>query len=183
MIAATELMAESGYRGVGVRQIASRAKVSQVAFYQCFPDKDSCVFAAYDRFIEVLLTRIRQNLPTTTTDWGREVVTSVVAAYLGALDADPVVAQAFQVEMDTLGRPARVRRRTALVGIAQVLKSERERLWPEHPRPPLTAYIGAVYAVRQLASDVLDDPEGGYTSALAAEAGLWIEAMFSATPD
>ncbi|MFC9788424.1 TetR/AcrR family transcriptional regulator [Rhodococcus sp. NPDC127528] len=183
MIAATELMAESGYRGVGVRQIAARAKVSQVAFYQCFPDKDSCVFAAYDRFIEVLIVRIREILPTTPTDWDRQVITSVVAGYLGALDADPVVAQAFQVEMDALGRPARARRRTALVGMAQVLKSERERLWPEIPRPPLSAYVGAVYAVRQLASDVLDDPEGGSTSDLAAEAGLWIEAMFSASPD
>lgn len=63
MIATTELMADSGYQGVGVRQIAKRARISPAAFYECFPDKDACVFAAYGRFIEVLLTRIRGIFP------------------------------------------------------------------------------------------------------------------------
>ncbi len=180
MIALTELMAESGYRGVGVRQIAARAKVSPAAFYECFPDKDACVFAAYDRFIEVLVARIREILPTVAMDFGH-AVESVVSGYLSALDADPVVARAFQVEMDALGKDARVRRRTALVSIATVVKAERERLWPGNLSVPLSAYVGVVYAIRQLASDVLDDPDGGSVSAFGTDAASWIKAALLVT--
>lgn len=178
MIATTELMAESGYQGVAVRRIAKRAKVSPAAFYECFPDKDACVFAAYGRFIEVLLNRIRDVLPTASFAWDHRTIAVVVDGYLSALNADPVVARAFQVEMDTVGRRARVQRRAALVGMAQALKSERERS-PGNPRAPLSAYVGAVYAIRQLASDALDEPEEGSVTDLSAEAGVWIAAMLS----
>ncbi|ALU73606.1 transcriptional regulator (plasmid) [Rhodococcus erythropolis R138] len=179
MIATTELMAESGYQGVGVRQIAKRAKISPAAFYECFPDKDACVFAAYGRFIEVLLTRIREILPVGTFAWDRNAISDIVEGYLSALNADPVVARAFQVEMDALGRRARKQRRAALVGMSEVLKAERERA-PGNPRVPLSAYVGAVYAIRQLASDALDEPGSGSIESLSVEAGVWVEAMLSA---
>jgi AcrR family transcriptional regulator len=37
---------------------ATGARVSLAAFYDCFENKDACVFAGYDRFIEVLLRRM-----------------------------------------------------------------------------------------------------------------------------
>ena len=58
LIAATELLAAHGYRGFGAGEIAGRAGVSLAAFYDCFENKDACVFAGYDRFIEVLLERM-----------------------------------------------------------------------------------------------------------------------------
>ena len=45
-------------RGFGAGEIAGRAGVSLAAFYDCFEDKEAWVFAGYDRFIEVLLTRM-----------------------------------------------------------------------------------------------------------------------------
>lgn len=63
MIAATELMAAGGYRGVGVREVCARASVSAAAFYACFPDKEACIYAAYERFIGVLTDRLTATRP------------------------------------------------------------------------------------------------------------------------
>ena len=62
MAAFTELLADSGYAGVRVGDIANRAGVSNEAFYEVFSDKEDCAFAAYDRFIDVLVRRMRDGL-------------------------------------------------------------------------------------------------------------------------
>jgi AcrR family transcriptional regulator len=55
LVAVTELLAARGYRGFGIGDVATRAGVSLGTFYECFDGMDACVFAGYDRFIEVLL--------------------------------------------------------------------------------------------------------------------------------
>ncbi|WP_148046133.1 TetR/AcrR family transcriptional regulator [Nocardioides marmoriginsengisoli] len=178
LIAVTELVAQHGYRGVGVRDIVGRAKVSLATFYDCFTDKDACYFAAYDRFVVVLLGRLEPALEQ-GTEW-EERVRQVVRSYLAALDADPVVARAFEVEMDALGRPARERRRRANQGMGRLVKAMREETWPDHPTLVESAYVGVVCAVQQLASDALD---GGYVGCLAdmtEEISGWVVATLGA---
>jgi AcrR family transcriptional regulator len=178
LISVTELMAAEGYRTIGVREIAARARVSRAAFYECFPDKDACVFAAYDRFIEVLLTQVAVPL-TDPTDWD-STVSGVLTAYVDTLASDPVVARAFQVEMDALGRRARDVRREALTSMAALLKQRRDEIWPEQSDIPLDAYTGAIYAIRQLASDALDaDDDAHLLDDLAARAEPWIARLLS----
>jgi len=156
MIAATELLAADGYRSLGVRDVSTRAHVSQPAFYECFVDKDACVFAAYDRFMTVLTRRLLTAVAEPAA-WDR-VVAHVVLAYARALCDDTVVARAFLLELEGLGRPARERRRSAIHGLAMILRDERVRHWPDARDVPLSAYAAAVYAMRQLTADQLDEP-------------------------
>jgi AcrR family transcriptional regulator len=173
MIAMTELVADRGYSGVGIRDVSARAGVSSGAFYECFEDKDACIFAAYDRFISVVLGRLSVAVDP-ERDWHGWVL-RVVEGYLGALVLDPVVGRAFQVEMDALGSLARARRREALHGLAAFIRSARERLWSDADAPlPQTAYIGVVYAVRQIASDALERESHPDLAALAPDLAAWI---------
>jgi hypothetical protein len=75
--------------------------------------KEACAFAAYERFIQVLLERIAERTAP-TTDWN-SFIAGLVEGYLATLSQDLVVARAFQVEMDAIGPEARNRRRTALL--------------------------------------------------------------------
>ncbi|GGN08341.1 AcrR family transcriptional regulator [Actinoplanes campanulatus] len=173
MIAATELLAAGGYRGFGVREICARAAVSRAAFYECFADKDACVHAAYDRFIAVFLARL-----TVAANRGEDwpgCVREFVAAYLGTLESDLVAARAFGVEMDALGRAARDRRRAALTHLAGFIRELRERRFPGTiGDTPLSAYVGAIYALRQIASDALDAEPVPGLSALVPELSTWL---------
>ena len=58
MIAVTELLAVMPLREIGIREIAREARLSTSAFYRCFADKDDCLFAAYDRFVTTMGTRL-----------------------------------------------------------------------------------------------------------------------------
>lgn len=155
MIAVAELLAHAGYPGLGVRDVTSRAKVSATTFYRCYDDLDDLLFAAYDRFIGVVMQRLLA-VPMSLTDW-HDHLGQIIGAYLEVLDADPVVGRAFQVEMDALGAPARARRRDALGGLAALLEHRHaEWLGRDHAPSPSRHYLAAVYAIRQLAADVLD---------------------------
>lgn len=177
MIAATELLAHGGYRSVSVGAVCTRASLSRAAFYDCFADKDACIFAAYDRFIDTLLQRLAA---AGTPDMGwHAYVAAVIEAYLGTLQLDLVVARAFQVELDALGRPARRRRRESLVGLARLLQ-ERHHAWlGRDPGFPFTDYLGGVYAVRQLAADALDQDAAPDLLALLPDLAGWVGRAFA----
>ena len=174
MASLTELLAADGYAAVKVGQVAERAGVSRAAFYECFADKKACAFAAYDRFIEVLLGRLAA---TERSDQWNVFMARLLESYLGTLQQDLVVARAFQVEMDAVGSDARRRRRESLVRFAEFLRTERERLADADPtlRPlPLSAYLGVVYAARQLACDALETQASPELPALVPELADWI---------
>jgi AcrR family transcriptional regulator len=177
MASLTELLAARGYPAVKVGDVAARAGVSRAAFYECFKDKEACAFAAYDRFIEVLLGRLAA---TEAPDRWHGYMQVLLDAYLGTLQQDLVVARAFQVEMDAVGREARERRRVALVRFAEFLRAQRERLAADEvglrPLPP-SAYLGVVYAARQIASDTLDSEQHPDLRALVPELADWMSEL------
>jgi AcrR family transcriptional regulator len=174
MASLAELMAAHGYRAVKVGEVAERAGVSRAAFYDCFADKEACAFAAYDRFIEALLGRLAA---TEHSDRWEVFIASLLESYLGTLQKDPVVARAFQLEMDALGSEARRRRRESLVRFAEFLRAERERTDAADARRrplPFSAYLGVVYAARQIACDALDADADPDLLALVPELAGWM---------
>ena len=175
LIAATELLAADGYRAFGPGEVARRAGVSLAAFYGCFENKAECVFGGYDRFIEVLLARLGAVAVEGRTQ--AEIVRDMLGAYLGSLQSDPVVARAYQVEIDALGAPARERRRDALNLFAAFLEEVTRRTLPSRSLPQ-TAFIGVVYAARQLASDALDTEADPDLEALGEDLQAWVADLF-----
>ena len=158
MAAFSELVAEHGLGAVTIGDLVGHTAVSRGAFYSCFDDLASCGDAAYDRFISVLLERLGEAMDP--TDHWHEFVASAVRAYLETLQSDPVVSRAMQIEMDAAGRPARIRRQNALGAIAHVIKARYLLLQEEDASfgpLPEDAYLGWVYAVRQLACDKLEN--------------------------
>jgi AcrR family transcriptional regulator len=183
MTALVELMAARGYHGFAVGEVATRASVSRGAFYDCFDSKDACAFAAYERFIGVLLERIAERTAP-STDWN-SFITGLVDGYLATLSQDVVVARAFQVEMDAIGPEARNRRRAALLLFADHIRAQHERLRASDPTlQPMSseAYLGAVYAARQVASDALDTESQPDLMALAGGLVPWLTQSFRTPP-
>jgi AcrR family transcriptional regulator len=177
LAATTELLAARGYRGFGIGDIASRAGVSLQAFYRCFESKDACVFAGYDRFITVLLQKM---VAVEVTPQDRPGYTAALLdAYLATLQEDLVVARAYQMEIDALGPSARARRRDSLTLFAKFIREEDARASDDgQPSQPWSAYIGVVYAARQLASDALDTSAKPDLTALGEDLRIWMTDLF-----
>jgi len=178
LVAVTELMAAYGYRGFKVEDVVRRAGVSLAAFYECFEGKDDCVFQGYDRFIEVLLERMVAVAPETSDQVA--LTAALIDAYVETLSADLVVARAYQLEIDTLGVAARTRRRESLTLFARHIQQRVAEFTEDEELPeeiPWVAYIGVVYAARQLVSDALEDDEPDLRT-LSLELQAWALDVF-----
>lgn len=188
MVAATELLADVGHGGMRTGEVAKHAGVSLQTFYAIFPDKESCIFAAYERFIEVLLRRVGEGLDTSGT-W-HDFLQAAVESYLGTLAADLVVARAFQVEMDALGAQARARRRQALRRFAAVMTAAQDQLAAIDDLldpPPFNRaediHLASIYAARQLASDALETEQRPDFEGLAQDmTACFVAALYGGPP-
>jgi AcrR family transcriptional regulator len=182
MVAMTELMAARGYRNVSIGDIVARAGVSRTAFYDCFASKEDCAFAAYDRFIDVLLSAIAERTAD-RPDWDSFIV-GLLDGYVSTLVRDLVVARAFQIEMDAVGPSARARRRKALKRFATFIRQQQQRLAGDDPslqQLPEETYLGAVYAARQVACDALDQDRIDDLLAVVPRMSAWMAASFRDT--
>jgi AcrR family transcriptional regulator len=158
MMAFTELLADRGYPGVRIVDIAKRAGVSNDAFYDIFTNKEACACAAHDAFVAALERESYGAEVTASSTWA-EFVQGSISGYLSTITRDPVVARAFHLEMDAIGATARQRRKNALVKFATLRMREQERLRKTDPllrKHPLSVHLGTVYGIRQLACDVLE---------------------------
>jgi len=178
MIAATELLAADGYGGVGVREITARARVSRAAFYAAFDDKNACVFAAYERFIEVLLSRLTAAVVPSATETA--TVNSFLMAYLSTLQLDLVAARAFHVEFESLGAAARKCRREGTIRLATLIRDAQAAI-SATPPAPLGDHIGGLYAVRDLVSDALDQSASPDLLGLLPVMSVWTARLLNLT--
>ena len=92
-----------------------------------------------------------------------------------------MVARAYQVEIDALGpagpRPP-ARRADPVRDLHPRSARPRGRGRSAAAELPWTAYIGVVYAARQLASDALDTAAAPDLGALGADLQVWIADLF-----
>ena len=149
----------------------------------CSSDLEACAFAAYNRFVEVLLRRFAEVRSGGVSL--EEFIKGLLYAYLGLMEDDPVCARAFLVEFDSMGREARDQRRHALREIAEFISVAQDELSADDVQPvlrrPLSAYLGVVYACRQIATDKLDQELEPELRTLVPELASWAAASLSVT--
>jgi AcrR family transcriptional regulator len=164
LIAFTELLADRGYGKLRIGDLTKRAAVSNKTFYELFETKEMCACAAYSRFVKVIVRMAREAGLETSVTW-RGYIQASVEGYLGALAADPVVARAFQLEIDLIGGQARELRRSvaARFAVERLQKQEVARKTdPQLRKRPFSSHLAAVLGMREIACDLLagsDDPD------------------------
>jgi AcrR family transcriptional regulator len=177
MAALAEVVAGRGYAASTIAEISRRAGVSPRTFYEHFRNKQDCLFAAYDAFVEVLLARMGAEV-TPDSDW-HDFITSALNGYLGALEGDPVAARAFLIEMEAAGPAARRRRRRAYEQFAELIKARHEvirRRDPSLAPLPDRVYLGLAHGVRELVCDALEAGSKPRLTELAPNVLFWITA-------
>jgi AcrR family transcriptional regulator len=157
LAAVAAVVGETGYPAATVAAIARQAGVSPNVFYEHFEDKEACYLAAYDVFARALLERVTGEITPDTSL--RDFVADALGAYLGTLEAEPLVARGFLLEMDGAGPRARERRHEAYAAFAALIAHRHAELIEGDPsQQPLPAlgYLGMVHGVRELACDALE---------------------------
>jgi AcrR family transcriptional regulator len=147
-------VSESGYLPVTVADIVRRARVSRVAFYAHFADKEDCFLAATAEGRELMIARVvsaTRGLPAEACD--EEVLQVACRAYLAFLAGEPAFTRVFYIHMPTAG-PRAVDRLDAAPGLfADLNKKWHQRArehHPEWPSVPSEAYLALAGATAEL---------------------------------
>jgi AcrR family transcriptional regulator len=162
MVAITELIAEDGYAAVRLAALVTRAGVSKATFYEHFSDKEQCLLAAYEHYLQTLIAAIvpaaEEELATMT-----DFVRSVVTRYIGLVMRDLTAARAFFIELESAGPEARSRLRAERQAFAALVARGHEHFRARDPSLvplPAIAYEAIVDAARDIVRDRLDaEPE------------------------
>jgi|SRR5271154_2297441 len=158
LTAFTELLADRGYAKLRVADVAGRAAVSNNTFYELFANKEDCACAAFDRFVEVVRRGAASAGVGESRTW-REFIQAAVGGYFDVLAADPVVARAFHVDMDTIGPVARKRQATALLRFAEHRMRAEKALRRDDPllkARPFSVHLGSIHVEHELAREALE---------------------------
>lgn len=117
-VATVRVVAERGYAGASVRQIAARAGISTKTFYELYPDKESAFLATYAA-VDILVQQMRAAAATAQS--ARAVVEAGLTTYLATLAANPAFTQSLVVEAVASTDRIRERRSRGLADFAAVL--------------------------------------------------------------
>ncbi len=105
LLAMAQLVGARGYGAASVAMVLARARVSRKTFYVYFRDKEHCFLTAYEALTGILIGELEM-APGSRA--GRSA--SQLERYLGALNADLLVARAFIIEVLSAGPRALVAR-------------------------------------------------------------------------
>ncbi len=160
--ATAALVSEHGVAGLTLAGVIERAKVSRRAFYERFPDRDSCLVAAFDLGVERLSERARPAYEGEQR-W-RDGIRAGLAEALRYMDDEPAMARLLVVHSLSGSAELLKRRADAQAKLWSIIDRGRaERTSRRSEPPPIVAegVVGAMLAVvhtRLLAQDA-DPPD------------------------
>jgi AcrR family transcriptional regulator len=177
MQAVAEIAGSDGYAAATVARLTARAGVSRATFYSLYADKEACLLAAYDHFVETLFERTAMRT-SAIEDWDG-FISAAIDAYLGTLDADPTSARAMVVEMGAAGSAARTRTRAAYRAFAGLLAARHTAMREADSSLgalPERAFLGIVLGIRDLVQEALETRPGEPVAELAPDIRTWLRA-------
>jgi AcrR family transcriptional regulator len=110
--ATVRLVAEKGFESVTVFDVTDRADVSRADFYELFESKDECLFAAYEKVLDVLVDYVARAYEG-DGPWPLKM-RRAMRACLEACSAEPEVARMTTLDVPAARPEAQRRYRNAL---------------------------------------------------------------------
>ena len=139
-------VAAKGYANTALGEVCTEAGVSTRAFYQHFPDKETCFLAAFELGVELM----QKTVAIAYSQPGRwpERIRRGLGTLLHILAAEPAFASLAVVEVLAAGPRALACRRALLASYLDFFAGAPRRAGqPEVPRVAIEAVIAGVYGV------------------------------------
>jgi AcrR family transcriptional regulator len=155
-------LARAGYKGMKLADVLTLSGVAEADFKAEFPDRDSCLFAAYEQLTDQLVRKTAQSCAA-GGDWPQRVRCGL-SALLDELAARPPMARVAVRAFPSIGPRARARYQGFVEGFAPLLEAGREfsEIGEELPAEVEMLAVGAAEAI------VFDEIEAGRAAQLPA---------------
>ncbi|HEX7664295.1 MAG TPA: TetR/AcrR family transcriptional regulator [Polyangiaceae bacterium] len=143
-------VAEKGYAGATIADIARHAKVSKRTFYEHFGDKEACLLETYEGVTKLIRQGMRAAWSEADPNAWEAQLDAGLDAYVTALEAMPLLTRTCLVEMSGAGPRALKVRRQVHEKFAELLREFVDRVRVKHPKlktitPAMaTAVVGGI---------------------------------------
>jgi len=139
-----QVVSETGYGGLTVRDVIEHAGLSRRTFYEHFSNKEDVFLAAYDAVVAVLVNEVRLSYAR-----GRNYADRValgLATFLGLLAGQPALAHVCIVEVMAAGPKALDRREHSIQLFCDLIRPTGEMA---EKAPPLSVevVVGGIYEI------------------------------------
>jgi AcrR family transcriptional regulator len=142
-----DAVGSSGYDGTSVRTVLARTGLYRQAFYDNFPDKDTCYLEAFDFGVARLETLVIAAAVTEESWQGK--LRAGLGAFLDALDKEPDVGRALIVEVHAAGPEVLERRTELMKRVADFIDSARDVPGDGESPPPIApeGIVAGIHAI------------------------------------
>ncbi len=137
-VATVEVVAEHGYAGASVRQIARQAGISTKTFYELYPDKEAAFLATYTA-VDIVVERMRTAVAEAQA--AQSVIRAGLTTYLATLAAQPMFTRSLVVEAVASTDRIRERRSQGLADFAAVMVEGLRRVRGPAGPDPVPTYL------------------------------------------
>lgn len=159
--AVIDVVAEKGLADTTIAEIVSRARVSRQSFYRQFDSKESCLVAAVDAGIPVVLGETTRAVRAAETASAAEQLASAVRRYLAMCTSEPEFSRAWAVDLALAGSAGLEKRNDYLAELARLVRSLISD--SAAPAPSDALCLAAIGGCHELfARRALDDPDAGF---------------------
>jgi AcrR family transcriptional regulator len=142
-----DAVGSSGYDGASVRTVLARTGLYRQAFYDNFPDKDTCYLEAFEFGVARLEALVIAATAAEESWQGK--LRAGLEAFLEALDREPDVGRALIVEVHAAGPKPLERRAETMKRIADFIDSAREVPGDGQSPPPIApeGIVAGIHAI------------------------------------
>jgi AcrR family transcriptional regulator len=123
--AITRLVAKQGYPATSLNQVVRTAGVARHTFYEHFSSVEELFLTVFDQATEEALRLTREAVEAESGPWEAKA-RAALAALLGHLAGDPVLARVCLIESQSAGLDVLTHYETAMREFAEILRAGRE---------------------------------------------------------
>jgi AcrR family transcriptional regulator len=161
--AATELIAERGYQGMSVGEVAAHVGLESADFFAFFRTLDDCFAAVWSSADDELAELLESTYEAEEGEWPRRL-RATLDAFLSYLDSDPDRARLYVAEVQQVSDQMRARREQAQARLATYVDRGRDGRSGGAPDHVAEAIAGAIWF--RLESRMRRDEQGDLRSEL-----------------
>jgi AcrR family transcriptional regulator len=149
MTAGYKQFADAGFPVTTIERLCATARISNRAFYECFPGRDELMRAIYERCVEETMTAVTRAIGDAPADLDARIEAGI-REYVTFVTRDVRRARIMNLEVRRAGDAVTVARQRTVAAFARLIeKSARD--FPESvPADPHLVVLGIIGAVQEL---------------------------------
>jgi AcrR family transcriptional regulator len=168
-------VAEKGYAGTTIADVAAAAHVSKRTFYENFNSKAQCLVALYEAASRQALHVLKDAIDP-HQDWHQQVEQSL-RAYFACMSSSPVLMRTLFMEMLALGPEGLAARRRAYSDLAELMLQVVNNDVPRAAHLPASLAVAIVGGINELVLQAIEDNRLDHLDELTEPAARLVRAV------